>query len=162
MLAENIPFQVKKDTNGTVRPKFQRYQARAFLTPSSLEEGKKKYQVIIERWEASALKEDRDKTLHVWSTYDSLMTLVGLQYPSLEQQNLIDNLSFQHMLAFRLKYGAEDVTYYLHVLFSHAPAMMKKYGSIGLYKNESDECLHSEDKNGCKTTATAAAAGLLF
>ena len=147
--SEGIKYTPKIENGALKRPKFQGYQAREFLKDSATTKGKKKYEVLIEKLEPGTDAKStlsRTQTLEVWKSFETLMTLVDLQYPSKEQQELIAALTMEHMLAFRMKYGPEDVTYYLHTTFAHATQMMRKHKSIGLYKNESDECLHSEDK----------------
>jgi hypothetical protein len=143
MRAENIRYTLTMKDGSAVRPKLQGYQTRDFMKASQTDPNKKRYQVVIEALEDA---EYHAATLRVWKTYENLMGLVDMQYPSPRQQGMIAAYTFEHMLAFRLRYGSEDVTHYLHTLFAHATSMMRKFKSIGLYKNESDECLHSEDK----------------
>ena len=56
-----------------------------------------------------------------------MMALLCLQYPTPQQQALVAAVTFEHMLAFRMRHLAEGVTHYLHVSFAHATELMQEY-----------------------------------
>ena len=98
------------------------------------------------RWEWLAREIDgRDDTWAVWSAYDDYKSLILCMHPSPEEQSLIGPLSLDYFLAFRKRWDkVEDVHHYLHQDFAHATFMMKRHKSIGAFRQEMEEKLHSE------------------
>ena len=98
-------------------------------------------------------------TINVWKTLEPLRELYLLLYPSPKQQAMIGPLTLQHFVAFRLRYKDPYVHHYLHQLFAHATPIMKKFKSLGLLRNESEEGINSEDKQWIESHSLRGGAG---
>ena len=88
----------------------------------------------------------RDSTKAVWRAYETLRALMMKQFPTQEERLKFGPVTLQYMLMYRMRYPVKSIHYYCHVTYAHMPAMMTRFKSLGLYRNESEECAHSEDK----------------
>ena len=99
------------------------------------------------RWEAFLDEFDpRASTKEVWSTYEELRVLLLKPILSHDEQALVGPKSFAHFMAFTQSYTASDVHLYSHLFFHHAPAIVRTFKSVGVYKNEVIEAMNAQIK----------------
>ena len=108
-----------------------------------------------ERWQQLVAFADsngdnpRADTQAVWATYERQRTLLNATHPSPEAVATVHEVTYAHFLAFRLRYPLlADLSLYVHMNFDHSPDMMETFKGTGGQKNQQDENLHSEDKDG--------------
>ena len=108
-----------------------------------------------ERWQQLVAFADssggnpRADTQAVWATYERQRTLLNATHPSPEAVATVHEVTFAHFLAFRLRYPLlADVSLYTHMNFDHSPQMVETFKGVGGRKNQQDESLHSDDKDG--------------
>ena len=83
---------------------------------------------------------ERAKTREGWDSYATLRAIMNKQLPTKAEREFIGPATFQHFLKYRMKYAGRYVHLYSHLYFHHATSMMQEFGSIGLYRNEAEEC----------------------
>ena len=99
------------------------------------------------RWQVfQEYMDPQEETANVWRSYESLRPLISKQLPTKDEQKLIGPKTFALFFAFVVRYETCDVHLYMHLYFAHASEMMRLFGSIGLYRNEAEECVNSEHK----------------
>ena len=139
-------LQLKLKPDGSLdKPQFHGgYQCKLWFAPDNIQPEKKMWEAFVEYMEPTA---DRRGALHnVWRTYDILRDLMSTQLPTIAERDQIGPLTFQHFLAFRRIYAVRHVHLYSHLYFAHATPMMQTLGSVGLFRNESEENVNSEHK----------------
>ena len=87
-----------------------------------------------------------EDTRNVWDTYSSLRIILSKQMLTAAERDMVGPLTFQHFFNFRKRFTSRRVHLYAHLYFQHATSMVRQFGSLGLYRNEAEECVNSEHK----------------
>ena len=120
------------------------YQCDLWFEKDNVYSDRSRWQAFVEFVELKPAK--RAKLAEVWRTYETVRALILKQMPTKAEREFFGAATFQHFVAYRRVYSARFVHLYSHLFFAHAPKMMERLGSIGLYRNEAEEAVNSEHK----------------
>ena len=116
------------------------YQCDAWFKPDPINPEKTRWEAFVD------FVDPCQETRNVWDSYGSLRVLLSKQMLSDSERQIVGPLTFQYFYNFRRRYSSRRVHLYCHLYFLHATSMVKRFGSLGLYRNEAEECVNSEHK----------------